>query len=206
MKGFLSTLTFLASILAIAISGFTAYKVSTLEQTLKATQANQNQVASPAPQNDLLTAVSPQTVTSPVSNIGGGSPGIQPGQYVQPAWGNKGQVELLTVKRITDPETGTRDVVNIQFRVRRSPTTRDEDLNRLGGLQPRDTTARNPDTSEAYKTLAGAKSTGSIYLTRIAQGASVDAYVWLKVPESAQKIDIFIEQAQGFKDVPITNL
>jgi hypothetical protein len=136
MKGFLSTLTFWVSIFAIAISGFTAYKISTLEQTLKSIQTSQSQVAIPAPQDNPSTTISPQAMTSPASNVGGGSPDIQPGQYIQPAWGNKGQVELLTVNRITDPETGTRDVVNVQFTVRRSPATRDGDLNSTKTLWP----------------------------------------------------------------------
>jgi hypothetical protein len=205
MKSFLSNLAFLASILAIAVSGFTAYKVSTLEQTMKASQTHQDQTTSSAPQGNISTTMTPpQTATSPASNVGGGSPDIQPGQYLQSAWGNKGQVELLTVKRITDPETGTRDVVNIQFRIRRSPAVRDDDLNGTKTLWPENTTARNPDTSETFKAVGNKRATGNLYLYNISKGASLDAYVWLKVPETTQNLDIFIEHAQGFKNIPIT--
>jgi len=54
---------------------------------------------------------------------------------------------LLSVKRIQDPELKTRDVVNVQFRIRRL-------ADQVGGqniISPGQTTARNPDTSETYK-------------------------------------------------------
>ncbi len=115
------------------------------------------------------------------------------------------EVELLSVKRIKDPKTGTRDVVNVQFRVQRSNVVRDEDLRGISSLHPSDTKARNPETSETFKALEGNKATGTVWLNEIAKGTSVDAYVWLKVPEGNKSLDLFVEHTQAFKDVPISN-
>jgi hypothetical protein len=59
-------------------------------------------------------------------------------------------VELLSVKRIQDPELKTRDVVNVQLRIRRMKPERatGSDTITIGS-----TTARNPDTSETYKAV-----------------------------------------------------
>jgi hypothetical protein len=206
MKQFLSGVAFLVSTLALAVSGFTAYKVSTFEQSLESfKQSNQTQVTPPVAQDSTPETSAPETTPSPAIDTGAKNADVQAGQYVQPAWENKGQVELLSVKRITDPETGTRDVVNVQFRVRRLTTVRDEDLNGLKILSPDDTTARNPETSETHKVISNEKATNYISLRKIPKGSSVDAYVWLKIPESTQKIDIYIENTQRFENVPIAN-
>jgi hypothetical protein len=206
MKQFLSGLAFLVSILALVVSGFTAYKVSTFEQSLESLkQSNQTQATPPAEPGSTPETLAPETAPSPTSDTGASNADIQAGQYVQPAWENKAQVELLSVKRITDPETGTRDVVNVQFRVRRLTTARDEDLYSLKLLTPNDTTARNPETSETHKVVSNKRATGSVALHQIPRGSSVDAYVWLKIPEGTQKIDIYFENTQRFENVPIAN-
>ncbi|MBD2121911.1 hypothetical protein [Trichocoleus sp. FACHB-262] len=66
---------------------------------------------------NLGTAAPANLVASPTSSP---NPQIQPGQFVQPALDTKAKVELLTVKRIKEPETGNRDVVNVQMHVRRA--------------------------------------------------------------------------------------
>ncbi len=128
--------------------------------------------------------------------------GIQPGQYVQPALGTKGQVELLAVKRIQDPELGTRDVVNVQMRIRRIEPERvyGSDVLNIGS-----TTARNPETSETYKEVSFDRSTGSVSLFLMRPSTSADAYVWLRVPEGVNTIDIYVPDTQVFKSVPISN-
>jgi hypothetical protein len=178
MKQFLSVLAFLVSIIALAVGGFTAYKVSTFEQSLESLkQSNQTQTTPPAEPASTPETLAPEPAPPPASNTAVSNADIQAGQYVQPAWENKAQVELISVKRITDPETGTRDVVNVQFRVRRLTTVRDEDLNGLKLLTPRDTTARNPETSETHKVISREKATNYIALRKIPKGSSVDAYV-----------------------------
>lgn len=142
-------------------------------------------------------------VTSPVPNATiqalSGSAGIQPDQFVQPAFRNKGQVELLKVNRIR----GERDVVNVQARIRllQPAKTVGSDAIYMGG-----TTARNPQTSETYAAV-NSESTGSVSLfsMRLEKQTSADAYVWLQVPEGVNTIDIYIPNTQAFQNVPISN-
>ena len=146
-------------------------------------------------------------ISSSASNISpaqvpNGSVGIQPGQFTQPAFSTKGQVELLSVKRIQDPDTGARNVVNVQMRIRRLEPDRvyGSDAIYVGG-----TTARNPETSETYKATSFDRSTGSVSLFSMRPGSSADAYVWLRVPEGTNNIDIYVPDTQAFKNVPIAN-
>jgi hypothetical protein len=114
----------------------------------------------------------------------------------------KGKVELLSAKRIKDPQSGNRDVVNLQMRVRRVATD---------GVPPTDsisvagTTARNPDTSETYKGVAFDRSTGSVPLFQLRPNSSADAYVWLRVPDGVNSLDIFVPDTAAFQNVPISN-
>jgi len=139
----------------------------------------------------------PQTTQSPSSGIK-----VQRSQFIQPAFGTKGQVELLSVKRVQDPDTRTRNVVNVQMRIR--PFDPDiaygSDVIYVGG-----TTARNPETSETYDQAGFDRSTGSVSLSSMRTGASADAYVWLRVPEGVSTIDIYVPDTQAFKNVPISN-
>lgn len=131
------------------------------------------------------------------------TPGILPGQYVQNALGTKAGVELLSLKRIKDPELGTRDVVNVQMRIRRITP---ENPNGMDMITVGSTTARNPDTSETYKPVDLIKrSTGTVSLIQMRPRSSVDAYVWLRVPEGVNTLDIFIPETAAFKNVPISN-
>jgi hypothetical protein len=146
-------------------------------------------------------------ISSSASNISpaqvpSGSVGIQPGQFTQPAFSTKGQVELLSVKRIQAPDTGARNVVNVQMRIRRLEPDRvyGSDAIYVGG-----TTARNPETSETYKATSFDRSTGSVSLFSMRPGSSADAYVWLRVPEGTNNIDIYVPDTQAFKSVPIAN-
>lgn len=158
-----------------------------------------NTPATSSPTQPLAPAL-PQT-TQPQAVTSSSVP-IQPGQFVQPAFGTKGQVELLSVKRIEDPDTQARNVVNVQIRIRRVEPDRvvGSDAIYIGG-----TTARNPETSETYKTAGFDRSTGSVSLFAMRPGASADAYVWLRVPEGVSNIDIYVPDTQAFKNVPITN-
>ncbi|MEP0871706.1 hypothetical protein NDA01_17985 [Trichocoleus desertorum AS-A10] len=44
-----------------------------------------------------------------------------------------------------------------------------------------------------------------ISLFQLRLSASADAYVWLRIPEGVNAIDIFIPETAAFKDVPIAN-
>ncbi|MFN6562371.1 MAG: hypothetical protein RMY28_021620 [Nostoc sp. ChiSLP01] len=202
MSTFLSSVAVLLSTLALGCSGYVAYELFTLRETLNATNTNTLSNSTPTQ------VPSPTTTTSSKEPIASPSPAsattsaIQPGQFVQPAFGNKAEVELLSAKRIKDPGTGNRDVINVQMRIRRLA---------IDGVVGSDiisvssTTARNPDTSETYKGVALDRSTGSVSLFQVRPQASADAYVWLRVPDGVNNLDIFVPDTAAFKNVPISS-
>ncbi|NEU81033.1 hypothetical protein [Nostoc sp. UIC 10630] len=198
MSTFLSGVAVLLSTLALGCSGYVAYEVFTLRQTLNA----RNTVSSTIPtQVPIPTATtSPQATASP-SPASATTSAISPGQFVQPAFGKKAEVELLSAKRIKDPETGNRDVVNLQMRIRRLAT--DGVVGDI--ISVASTTARNPETSVTYKGIALNRSTGSVSLFQVRPQASADAYIWLRVPDGVNNLDIFVPDTAAFKNVPISN-
>lgn len=173
MNTFLSSLAVILSTLALICSGFAAYQVYTFQQTLSSKLAVSNTtVPTPntptqAPASAETPGASPQT-TTPTSTA---TNNIKPGEFVQPAFGNKGRVELLSVKRIKDPETGNRDVVNVQMRIRRvaaENAVQGTDVITVSG-----TTARNPDTSVTYQGVnATTRSTGGVSLFELRPNSS----------------------------------
>lgn len=195
---FLSGVAVLLSTLALGCSGYVAYEVFTLRQTLNASNTVSNTIPSQVP--------SPTATTSPQATISS-SPAtattstISPGQFVQPAFGKKAEVELLSAKRIKDPETGNRDVVNLQMRIRRLAT--DGVVGDI--ISVASTTARNAETSVTYKGVALNRSTGSVSLFQVRPQASADAYIWLRVPDGVNNLDIFVPDTAAFKNVPISN-
>jgi hypothetical protein len=207
MIKFLSGLAVVLSLLAGAISVFSIYKISGVEQRLevlaKSVADEQQATASLAP-GEIPQAAVPQAEIEaasplPSSNV----TGVLPGQFVQSALNNEAQVELLKVKRIQNPETGALDVVNVQFRARALVDAHPSRIS--ASITPLQTTARNPDTSEVYKMLSTSRATGNMPLREVRKGASVDAYVWLKIPEGVNTVDIYIPKTQAFKNVPIEN-
>ncbi|ARV60503.1 hypothetical protein BZZ01_19380 [Nostocales cyanobacterium HT-58-2] len=228
MSTFLSSVAVLLSTLALLCSGYTAYQVFTLQQTLNVASASNSSATtstqktssvetstaspdiSPSPletssstEKTTQSTTETETVSSPPkSKSTATSSTIKPGQFVQPAFGNKAEVELLSVKRIKDPATANRDVVNVQMRIRRLATD---------GISPEqsvaifNTTARNPDTSETYKGVDIKRSTGSVGLFSLRPKASADAYVWLRIPDGVDKVDVFVPDTAAFSQVPISN-
>lgn len=195
---FLSGVAVLLSTLALGCSGYVAYEVFTLRQTLNASNIS-NTIPTQVP--SLTGTTSPQTTISP-SPATATTSAISAGQFVQPAFGKKAEVELLSAKRIKDPETGNRDVVNLQMRIRRLATD-----GVVGGdiRSVASTTARNPETSVTYKGVALNRSTGSVSLFQVRPQASADAYIWLRVPDGVNNLDIFVPDTAAFKNVPISN-
>ena len=194
---FLSGVAVLLSTLALGCSGYVAYEVFTFRQTLNATNTASNTIPTQVPSP----TTSPQATNSP-SPATATTSAISPGQFVQPAFGKKAEVELLSAKRIKDPETGNRDVVNLQMRIRRLATD-----GVVGGdiISVASTTARNPETSVTYKGVALNRSTGSVSLFQVRPQASADAYIWLRVPDGVNNLDIFVPDTAAFKNVPISN-
>ncbi|KAB8315657.1 hypothetical protein SD81_030280 [Tolypothrix campylonemoides VB511288] len=228
MSTFLSSVAVLLSTLALLCSGYTAYQVFTLQQTLNVPNAgNSSATTSTQKTSSVETSNAPSKITpSPLETSSSGdktaqpttdietvspstpqskattSAAIKPGEFVQPAFGKKAEVELLSVKRIKDPETANRDVVNVQMRIRRLAS------DGIGGgdiISVGSTTARNPDTSETYKAVNLQRSTGSVGLFSLRPNASADAYVWLRIPEGVNSLDVFVPDTAAFNNVPISN-
>jgi hypothetical protein len=206
------------SLLASGISFFSIYKLAAAEQkleTLTQTLVQQQQMlqtAQNATSGQPTRTAAPQAVvtdTSTTTGAGGSDGGaiaaIQPGQFVNPAFENDAQVELLSVKRITNPNTQERNVVNIQFRVRKVGDFKDKPASRISASK---VAARSSDTSEAFNVIYITKRntfTDPMTLNLMEQGASADAYVWLEVPEAVKTLDIYIPETQAFKGVAIAD-
>ena len=189
------------STLALLGTVATLQQISQLRQTIKELKTAVSKSA---------TAVNPEAVKAPQSNtisnpappVTLSSPEITPGQFVHAAFGKEAQVELLSVKRIQNSETGQRDVVNVQMRIRRLAP---DDNYGDNSINVAATTARNPETSQTYEAVGLDRSTGPVSLSSMRKGSSADAYVWLKIPEGVNTIDIFVPDTKAFTKVPISN-
>ena len=116
------------------------------------------------------------------------------------AFGNKAQVELLSVQRQENPQSGKSDFVALQMRIRRVA----DEVGRRDAINIPQITARNSVSDTTYKTVSLASSTGSIPLDSIPRGESVDASVVLKVPEGVQIVDLYVPETGTFREVQIT--
>ena len=187
----LSSLALLLSILALALSGFSLYQVFN-------SQRPTDVAADPAPQAKPKPTASAQPTSASTT-----TPASEPGSLVQPALEGKAEVTILGLERIQDPDQGTRDVVNVKLRLRRlADNVSAFDFVNVGGA-----IARQPGGGEVvtYDPVDPAKhSTGPISLEGIRKGASVDAYVWLRIPESVNKVDLSIPDTEPFQAVTIT--
>lgn len=216
MSTFLSSVAVLLSTLALLCSGYTAYQVFTRQQMLnvanignttattstqKTSSPETNTAASNTTPKPSETPASSSPTTTAQSTATTGS-ALKSGEFVQASFGKKAEVELLSLKRIKDPETGNRDVVNVQMRIRRVAT---DGINPGESVGVYNTTARNPDTSETYKGVDIKRSTGSVELFSLRPQASADAYVWLRIPDSVNSIDVFVPDTGAFKNVPVSN-
>lgn len=222
MSNIVSGTAVLLSAISLAFSGFTTYqlfeqqkKIGAIETTLSelknsntnptSTSQKNSQESDSGIVNSNGTATSLPTEFSQKSSdatTSNNNVGIQPGQFVQFAFKDNAKVEIMSLKRIQHPETQTRDVVNLQMRVR---LIGECGLSCNNYISPSDTKARNPDTSETYESVGRERATGNVNLFMIKPGSSVDAYVWMKIPEGVTAVDIFVPNTASFKNVPITN-
>lgn len=217
MSNFVSGMAVVVSTLACLFSGFAAYRVFNLEQEVGVSSRSVANLekAQTRPTQESTDASALNNGSSIPANIAGTSTpanvsptsanntGIQPGQFVQPTLGNLGRIELLAVKRIQDPKTGNRDVVDVLFRVYRLA----ENPKPLGAwIDYEGTVARNPDTSEAHGVHGDPKTRSpATVLNSVEKEIPQDGYVWLKIPEGVNTLDIYIPKTQVFKNVPIAN-
>lgn len=227
MSMFLASVAVLLSTIALGITGFVLIQNFQLQQSLNQLSASVQKSSTPAESSPVpnagppsLTAhntatVAPPQSTQPVNTA------IQPGQFVQPVSGGKAEVELVAVKRIPDPETGKRNVVNVQMRIRVLEAMPDA----YWGIGFNEVKAIHPETSQTYESydrMAEEKekeraeregtevnrsikqrSTNSNTFFLMKPQSSVDAYVWLVIPEGIDTIDLLVPHTETFKNVPI---
>lgn len=224
---FLSSVAVLLSAIALGITGFVLIQNFQLQQNFNQlsasvqkspTSSEPSPVPNTAPSSlpaDNAATVAPSQPTQPVNTA------IQPGQFVQAILGGMGKVELLAVKRIQDPETGKRNVVNIQMRFYAL-----QDMKKTHKTIVLDQVkARQPETSQTYKSYDEVveeeekerseregtevdrsikkRSTEYIHLTQMKPGSSVDGYVWMVIPEGIDTIDLLVPHTEAFTNVPV---
>lgn len=213
---FMSGVALAFSTLGLLLSGFLAYQFFELRQevrevsnTLSQTAAIPPNLASPA-QPPVSQAQDPQTegvapTPSAAAQAPGSSTSIQPGQFVQLAFNNTARIELLSVKRSQNSGVEEREYVNVKMRVR---VVRERSGGGAAYFRSAETIARNPgETAEPYTTYEAVSdqyATMPIFMPLIREGASVDAQVWLRVPEGVNTIDIYMPKTMVFKNVPIS--
>lgn len=194
---FISTVAFVFSTISLLVSGFLAYRFLDLREEFRNSPLNStnvlpslgtNQAGSPAP-NPGIPSNSKATTRQPI----------------QSAIGGRAQVELLSVSRVQDPATNQRDLVRVQFRVNRVASS-PVDLEYSEGLiYSEQTTARNSATGETYRAVNPNKTANTVSVKDVAPGASTEAMVTLKVPETVTTIDLSIPKVETFPNVSIAN-
>jgi hypothetical protein len=201
------------SSLALIGTGLNLYQLSALRQELVTVRSSRRTLeaalsqrkTAPTPASESIQAIEsaavPAAAIEPSAQAVVASPppasAIRPGQFVQPAFRDKGQVELLSVNRVT----GERDVVNVQLRVHlfEPEATIGTDSIDMGSI-----TAHNPNTSEIYEAVLGKSSPAvSLFSMRLNNQSAIDGYVWLRVPEGTKKVNLSIPNTQEFLNVPI---
>lgn len=214
---FLSSVAVLLSAIALGGVGIAINQIFQLQQSFRELEASvQKSLATSRPPQ--VSNSSSVPVTEPSQQA---SPEIQPGQFVQYAFKDAAQVEILSVKRIQNPESETRDIVNIKMRFRRLKEGRGHNIISLD-----QTKARNPETNETYESYNNIisdaererakkegrktdhsksdRSSGTILMTLVKLGASVDGYVWMSIPEGIKTIDLIVPETAMFLNVPIS--
>lgn len=212
-RDFLSGLAVVLSALAFIVSGFNAFQIaglrgemqlanntapeptnSTIAPAAPPAQPENSAPANPATETNTQTT----TTTTPVQPNQANST-VQPGQYIQPALGDIARIEILSVERVQNPATGTRDVVDVQMRVQRvGDRARASDI-----LNLNDTTARSANTNVIYQTVNRDQAGGAVSLFQISPGSAAEVNVQLGVPEEVNTLDIFVPETGAFKNVPI---
>ncbi len=205
MNNFLSGSAFTLSLLASALSGYAVFKVITLEGTVST--RNSVPASSPSLSDSSDTPLSLGIASSeaddgdnqaPVIDVQSNPP-IQPGQFVLPAYDNQITVELVSLKRRKSNEDLPINTVILEFRLKRTV----EDLPDNTFITMWKIKARNAETREEYKSISK-KATQNVHIKDLPVGAWADAYVWLKVPQDVNTVDVVMPKGNPiFRDVPI---
>jgi hypothetical protein len=218
-SAFLSIIAVLLSALSLGGTIFVLTQLFELQKTFSDLDASVDR--SPH------TSESPQITNSPTVSVAESNQQAntetKSSQLTQYAFKDRALVELLDVKRIQNPESNARDIVNVKMRFRRLKPVRKVEV-----IVLEQTKARNPETSETYESynrvLKDAErerakvenrktdyskidhSSGVIQMGLIEQqGASVDGYVWMSIPENVTTVDLIVPDTATFEKVPISD-
>ncbi|KAM3099577.1 hypothetical protein ACKFKG_03025 [Phormidesmis sp. 146-35] len=180
----LSTLAFFFSSVAV-IQGVRA------RQEVQAVLNPPNPQAQAAQQRDLTTLGNRLITPAAISRV-------EPGRFVQSAYGGAGEVELLSVRRADG--SGDSNIVNVEMRIHRLrdrvPGVGDIDLAEVKGINSR--------TNERYPTLDSRSPFGKTFsLYDLRPDQAVNVSVRLRVPESLDRIDLDVPQTNPFRGVPV---
>lgn len=226
MKTFSSVIALLVSVGAIALSGLTYFKVSTLEkqlpeqialtveETLAASSpssfAEPDATDNSADNNAVLS--SETTTDEDVANSDTGSSAVTAAeqsdlaQFSQLAFNNTVQIQLVSVQRLSEAETGSEGIVNVNLRVKRAIDL--DELEQSDGPSSINFTpvkGRNPRTNAVYS-VKGGKRTNSTGLRKLSSEAWSEAYFWLEdIPEGVQTIDIVFPDTAIMEGVLISD-
>ena len=171
------------------------------ETTQSAAQSSNSPTTSAAQQAPSTTTAIPDVQPSVDTTAASSVPAAQSGQFVQPAFGNQAQVEVVSVQRIQDPTSGDNNVVNVQMRISRTDTP-----TASGTITPSQITARNASTGEPYTVVPDdIKSKNALSLSDMRSGTSKDISVRLQVPPNVNALNISVPGTELFKGIPISN-
>jgi hypothetical protein len=123
-----------------------------------------------------------------------------PDKSVQKAFGNQAQVQLVSVQRVVNPQTGKGDFVNVQLRIRRLA----DEVNAKNAINVGRITARNSVSNTVYNAVESPGAISSIALNSIPKGESVNAAIALKIPPGVQVVDIYVPETGTFEQVQIS--
>ncbi len=228
MKTFSSVVTLLVSIGAIALSGLTFFKVSTLEKQLPeqiALAVEETLAASSFAELDTAetlintstdsensAALSSETATDEeAASNDTDNPSDSPSAASEPlvstlAHQDSVQIEIVSVQRLSDAESGGKGIVNVNLRVKRADNW--EEIEQNGGPSSfylSGTKGRNAKTNAVY-TVPSSRYTDSQPMSKLSSEVWSDAYFWLRnVPEDLQELDIVFRDTAIIEGVPISD-
>jgi hypothetical protein len=207
---YLSGLAVVLSALAFIVSGFNAYQIAGLRGEIQlanntAADPNASTIApSPSNQQNTATQAPPETqtqttvTTTPVQPNDTNST-VQPGQFIQSALNGTARVEIVSVERVQNTQTGRNDLVEVQLRVQRTgDRASSNDI-----INFNETTALNPNTNTTYPTVNRDQSGGAISLFQVNPGSAAEVEVQFAVPENVETLNIVVPETGAFNNVPV---
>ena len=212
MNNLLSGVSITLSVVALAVSGWTASQISQLnasiaqqqdsiteqQNTIEQQENNITRLTKEIAENRTQLSSQPAQQADSTSTSQANNNSIEPGQFVSQGYDNRVKIELLSVKRIQNPDGGNRNIVVVQLRIRRIVPK-----GKVASVSIQQSKGRNPETSEVYRTITN-RSTTYTTINDLPRDSWGNAYFWLEVPEGVNVIDIIIPETAIFNNVPIS--